>query len=88
MPVKDKIHSKATVADPEAVFPADAVQRQINRILSSPEFNATAAQKAFLKFVVETALAGRAHEIKGYTIATRVFGRGADFNAITRADCS
>jgi adenylate cyclase len=32
---------------------------------------------------VETVLAGRSHEIKGYTVATRVFGRGQDFNQAT-----
>jgi adenylate cyclase len=32
---------------------------------------------------VETALAGRSHEIKGYTVATQVFGRGEDFNQAT-----
>jgi adenylate cyclase len=32
---------------------------------------------------VETALAGRSHEIKGYTVATEVFGRGEDFNQAT-----
>jgi adenylate cyclase len=32
---------------------------------------------------VETALAGRSHEIKGYTVATQVFGRGEEFNQAT-----
>jgi adenylate cyclase len=32
---------------------------------------------------VETALAGRSHEIKGYTVATQVFGRGDEFNQAT-----
>jgi adenylate cyclase len=32
---------------------------------------------------VETVLAGRSHEIKGYTVATQVFGRGEDFNQAT-----
>ena len=35
----------------------------------------------FLRFVVEETLAGREHRLKGYTIATRVFGRGDDFDA-------
>jgi adenylate cyclase len=52
-------------------------------MLTSPEFKATDAQKSFLTFVVETALAGRSHEIKGYTVATQVFGRGKNFNQAT-----
>lgn len=35
----------------------------------------------FLTFVVEEALAGRADQLKGYTIATKVFGRSSDFDA-------
>ncbi|UCF19074.1 MAG: hypothetical protein JSU87_14255 [Gemmatimonadota bacterium] len=34
-----------------------------------------------LRFVVEETLAGRAKRLKGYTIATQVFGRGNDFDA-------
>jgi adenylate cyclase len=59
------------------------IQQQVNRILTSPEFKATDVQKSFLTFVVETALAGRSHEIKGYTVATQVFGRGEEFNQAT-----
>ncbi len=49
-------------------------------MLSSPDFHATPQQIALLKFVVNQTLAGNAHEIKGYTVATRVFGRGPDFD--------
>ena len=35
----------------------------------------------FLRFVVEKTLSGCAQEIKGYTVATEVFGRKADFDA-------
>jgi adenylate cyclase len=35
----------------------------------------------FLRFVVEKTLSGRAQEIKGYTVATEVFGRKSDFDA-------
>ncbi len=49
-------------------------------MLSSPDFKVTPQQAAFLKFVVEQTLAGNVGEIKGYTVATQVFGRGADFD--------
>jgi adenylate cyclase len=59
---------------------ADKIQWQLQRILTSSEFNATERQREFLKFVVAESIAGRAQEIKGYTVATRVFGRKGDFD--------
>jgi hypothetical protein len=55
----------------------------MERILASPEFHATDRQLEFLQFVVAEAIAGRAQEIKAYTVATRVFGRKADFDQAT-----
>jgi adenylate cyclase len=65
MTTKEKSPSRTTAFDPQAVPDAESIQQQANRILTSPEFRATDVQKAFLTFVVETALAGRSHEIKG-----------------------
>ncbi|MDD9302679.1 MAG: hypothetical protein HUK40_10235 [Desulfobacter sp.] len=48
--------------------------------MNSPEFRVTDAQKSFLTYVVNKTLAGRGDEIKGYTLATEVFGRGEDFD--------
>ena len=59
---------------------ADRIQRQLQRIVTSPAFRATKAQKAFLAFVVGKTLSGNAMEIKGYTVATRVFGRRENFD--------
>jgi TolB-like protein len=83
MTIKDNQPSKATAFDPQTAPPAESIRQQLNRVLTSPEFRATDAQKSFLTFVVETVLAGRSHEIKGYTVATQVFGRGEDFNQAT-----
>ena len=58
-----------------AVTDPKAIEEELNRILSSPEFEATARQKKFLRFVTQMFLEGRAGEIKGYTVATDVFGR-------------
>ena len=60
-----------------------AIEEQLHRILSSPEFDATARQKKFLRFVTQMFLEGRAGEIKGYTVATEVFGRKTDFDPST-----
>jgi adenylate cyclase len=49
-------------------------------MLASPDFTATPQQSALLKYVVKQTLAGNASEIKGYTVATEVFGRRSDFD--------
>jgi TolB-like protein len=67
-------------AEKDAIPAAEKVRRQLQRILDSPEFHATRRQREFLQFVVTETIAGRASEIKGYTIATRVFGRKEDFD--------
>ena len=64
--------------------PADEeIQNQLRRILDSPEFHATDQQRKFFEFVVTETLAGRSYEIKGYTVATRVFERREDFDQAT-----
>ncbi|MFT5699166.1 MAG: adenylate cyclase [Desulforhopalus sp.] len=62
---------------------ADAIRNQLQRILASIEFTATESQRKFLTFVVLETLAGNSNEIKGFTVATRVFGRGDDFDQAT-----
>ena len=73
MPLHPNMGRRPSPADEE-------IQKQLRRILGSPDFHATDQQREFLKFVVTETLAGRSHEIKGYTVATRVFGRREDFN--------
>ena len=58
----------------------DDIHAELERILVSPDFEASQRSKDFLRFVVEENLAGRSYTLKGYTIATRVFGRDKDFN--------
>ena len=58
----------------------EAISRQLERMLSSPDFTATPQQITFLKYIVNQTLAGDADRIKGYTVATEVMGRGPDFN--------
>ena len=70
-----KPHAKQNPAPP-----AEKVQKQLQRILTSPEFQATDRQREFLQFVVAETIAGRVSEIKGYTVATQVFGRKEDFD--------
>ena len=67
--------------NPEKV--SGLIRNQLVRILDSTEFHATARQREFLQFVIDETLAGRAQDIKGYVIATEVFGRGDDFHQAT-----
>jgi adenylate cyclase len=56
------------------------IRAALERIVSSREFSGADRACAFLKFVVEETLQGRASQLKGYTIAVEVFGRPPDFD--------
>ncbi|MDQ0561520.1 TolB-like protein [Rhizobium mesoamericanum] len=58
----------------------DDIRAQLNVITSSPEFPTVGRSAAFLKYVTEEALAGRADRIKGYSIAVEVFKRSEGFS--------
>jgi TolB-like protein/tetratricopeptide (TPR) repeat protein len=60
---------------------ADDVRAELERILSSPNFQASGRRRAFLRFVVEETLSGRADRLKGYTVAIAVFGRNQTFDS-------
>lgn len=53
----------------------------LNRVLRSSQFEKSARASQFLRYIVDETIAGRANRLKGYTIATDVFGRGADFDS-------
>lgn len=65
-------------AQPEP--PEAAIRAQLDRILSSTEFNVPARVRQFLVYVVNEALAGRSDRIKAYSVAVEVFGRDANFD--------
>jgi adenylate cyclase len=58
----------------------DAIKAQLNRILQSAEFKASDKQRRFLRFVIDETLGGRASQLKGFTIATAVYGRSVNFD--------
>jgi len=58
------------------------VRAELERILASSNFLASARNRRFLRYVVEEALLGRGRRIKAYSIPTNVFGRPDNFNAI------
>lgn len=57
----------------------EEVRAQLSRIVTSPEFPSAGRGAAFLSYVIEEALAGRAQRIKGYSIAIEVFKRDEGF---------
>jgi len=56
------------------------IRAQLERIIASPEFPNSGHAHAFLRYVVEETLSGRAERIKGYSIAIEVFNRDEGFN--------
>lgn len=68
-------------ASPQALPSAEDVRAQIEVLLASPDFDAPARARRFLRYVVEETLAGRADRIKAYAIGTEVFERSVDFDA-------
>ena len=65
------------------VLPADKILQQLQQIFDSPEFDGTKAQREFLQYVVGKTIEGKSDEVKGYTVATEVFGRSKDFDQNT-----
>ena len=68
------------LTDQDPALTAEEIQGQLQNILASPEFHGTRRQREFLQFIVTEAIAGRAQEIKAFTVATRVFGRKENFD--------
>ncbi len=56
------------------------IHKQLEHIVESSGFRGSLRLTNFLKFVVETTLAGKAASIKAYTIAVEALGRGGDFD--------
>ncbi len=56
------------------------IRTQLAIILANQTFEATQRGRRFLEFVVEETLSGRSNRIKAFTVATKVFGRKADFD--------
>jgi len=58
----------------------EEIRRALERVLASKEFRASHRCQDFLRYVVETTLAGRAEILKERTIGIEVFGRPAAYN--------
>ena len=69
--------SQASPADKELIL------AELQRVLASPDFDATDRNRKFLSYIVSETLAGRAERLKGYSIALAVFSRPETFDAAT-----
>lgn len=58
----------------------DLVLQQLERILAHPLFQKSQRLSTFLRYAVETALAGKADSLKEFVIGAEVFQRGASFD--------
>jgi serine/threonine-protein kinase len=80
------------VSDEASAVDRDAVQNQLERVLSSPLFKRAERSSALLKFIVEQTLDGRADRLKEYTLGAEALGRGESFDPradpVVRAEAS
>lgn len=64
----------------ETTLTPEAIWTQLKLVLEHPAFKGSEKQRKFLHFIVGETLAGRASQIKGYTIAVSVYGRSERFD--------
>ncbi|MBV8902093.1 MAG: hypothetical protein JOZ22_00530, partial [Acidobacteriia bacterium] len=65
---------------PIAETSPEQIRVELQKILSSQAFRSAHAQQAFLRYVVDEAMAGRAHQIKECIIGMEAFDRGSSFD--------
>jgi hypothetical protein len=58
----------------------EEIRNALGRIVASSAFRESLRLTSFLKFVVETVLAGKSSQIKSYTIAVEALGRNSSFD--------
>ena len=61
-------------------FTAEKIRQELQQIMDSEEFHATESQRKLFEYVVNKTIDGESDQIKGYTIATQLFGRKEDFD--------
>jgi hypothetical protein len=57
----------------QAETEATAIRSALEDLLASPQFAASTRASRFLRFIVETTLAGREDTLKEYTLGVEVF---------------
>jgi hypothetical protein len=69
-----------TVNDSSDVLTTEEIRAAVEHIVTSPGFRRSPQLVAFLQFVVESVLGGKAAHIKSYTIGIGALRRGEDFD--------
>src|SRR5271170_4888388 len=64
----------------EESCPQETIRAELQRIVASRTFRAAQGQRKFLAYTVEEVLAGHAHLLKEYVIATEALGRAVSFD--------
>ncbi len=80
---RNETHAAAGSASSEQDLPPESVRTQLERVLESPNFERADRARAFLRFIVDEALKGRADRLKAFTIAREVFERDESFDPQT-----
>ena len=62
-----------------SMFPKEAIDKQIQKIIADPAFKHSIVLKNFLVFVVYESLKGKPNQLKEYTIAVNVLDKAAHF---------
>lgn len=63
-----------------SAVPEEDVRAALDRMIAHPAFGASERRIDFLRFVVGEALAGRGKDLKGFTVAQKVFDRDQSFD--------
>jgi len=75
--LSEELHKVFPFSEPEQ----QRIRLHLEQLLSSEQFSGSRRRQAFLRYVVEESLAGRASTIKETNIAIDVFGRSPDFDS-------
>ena len=67
-------------SDSTDVLTAEEIRAAVERVVTSPGFRRSPQLVAFLRFVVESVLGGKAGQIKSYTIGIEALRRREDFD--------
>jgi len=78
--LNSEIELEESCLKPPCSFSEVAIRGELQRILASRTFRAAQGQKKFLAYTVEELLAGHAHRLKEYVIATDALGRKESFD--------
>lgn len=70
----------SSAANPPAIVPEAVVRNELERLLATPSLRDSELLKQFLRYIVETTLAGEADQLKEYRVGVEVFGRDASFD--------